>query len=75
VRRLAVAEVPQTSVTTEPSWLRSIEQLPETLEPSSIEVLGLVEVDVQEVIGGGQAGIQPSLGLGVESLEDLRPQL
>jgi hypothetical protein len=73
VRRLAGAEVPQAGVTTEPGWIRTAKQALEAIQPGGVEVLGLIKVDVQEMIGSGQASIQPGLGLWIEPLEDLRP--
>lgn len=71
--------MPEPSVSTQPCWLEDARDCSQVLEPALIEVLGLVQIDVEEVVGGRQSLLTPSERVAVESfggfdahLEELR---
>ena len=75
VPAIAAPEVPQTGVAAQPRRPEYLAQRPHAGEPRGIEVLRLVEVDVEEVVGRRRAGGRPRERRGVETLDQLDPDL
>jgi hypothetical protein len=72
---IARPEVPPAGVAAQPGGAGAAGQLADRGEPRRVEIGGLVEVDVEEVVGGRQAGGDPARGVGVEPLGHLDAQL
>ncbi len=53
------AEVPEPRVSTEPAGVQRVCEIVGCCYPGGVEVLGLFEVDVQEMIGGWKPGLNP----------------
>jgi hypothetical protein len=67
--------MPQSGVTTEPGRLNSLDPTLQRSHPSRVEILRLVQIDVQEVIGAGLPRINPLRRVGVDSFPGLESDL
>ena len=69
------SEVPHPCIATEPGGLEQRCCLPHPIEPVSVEVRRLVQVDVEKVVGGWLPAPDPGPGMAVEALGELDPNL
>ena len=61
----AGTEMPQARIATNPRRLRLVQERVRLLQPRCVQVLGLIEVDVEEVVGGGPSCTGPAFSEGI----------
>ena len=68
---LPIAEVPEPGVPTAPGGVQVLGELSGLRDPGGIEICALFKVNVEEMIGGGQARGAPALHMGVRASADV----
>ena len=64
---LPTTEMPKAGISTEPTCVQVLGDVSGVFKPRSVDVLGFLQVDVQKMVGRGQAGFNPAMHVFVES--------